>query len=131
MCAGAQNTRPSPSTAFLTGSLPWCGQPSCPWDMMGTAFTGGICAGEGHTVAKVLTRPVVHWLVDRGYEAWHVMYFPILAGCWEKNVQIRDLSQAAQCVNFHRGRNSQIRQMRRPTEKEVLALGRMFGLALA
>lgn len=58
--------------------------------MTGTAFPGGICAGQGHTVAKVLTRPVVHWLVDRGYKAWYVMYFPILAGCWEKNVQIRD-----------------------------------------
>lgn len=101
---------------------------------MGTAFPGGICAGEDHTVAKVLTRPVVHWLVDRGYEAWYVMYFPILDGCWEKNVQIRDglcLSQAAQGVNFHRGRNSHVREMRRLTEKEVSALGRVFGLALA
>lgn len=58
--------------------------------MTGIAFPGGICAGEGHTVAKMLTRPVVHWLVDRGYEAWCVMYFPILAGCREKNVQTRD-----------------------------------------
>lgn len=39
-------------------------QPSRHQDVTGTAFPGGVCAGQAHVVAEGQARPVVNWLLD-------------------------------------------------------------------
>lgn len=50
--------------SFPTSSLSWSGQPSHHQDVTGTAFPGGVCAGEAHAVAKGQTCLVVNLLLD-------------------------------------------------------------------